>query len=420
MSATRKARGLKFFFHTVTPEQARSRLGEFGPVKTEAATVAAAAGRVLAREVRAPVDHPHFDRANMDGYAVHARDTFGASASVPAYLRLAGTISMGKAVRRVLGEGEAMRISTGGMLPPGADAVVMIEHTDEVGDGKVEIHRAVSPGENVVRRGEDIRRGDVVFERGHRLRPHDLGALTGLGITRVAVYRRPVVALIATGDEIVPPERVPRPGQVRAVNQFSLRPMIAAAGGVPRDLGVIPDRPERLRAVLARALRRADAVMISGGSSVGTKDMTLDVIGSFPNSAILFHGITIAPGKPTILARVLGRPVLGLPGHPVSAMIIFHHFGAPLVALLGGEAPAAAFAPPRLCRAVLGENVASAPGREDWVRVTLIDRDGQKIARPLPGKSANIFSLVKAQGMIGVPLEAEGLEAGTEVEVVLF
>jgi molybdopterin molybdotransferase len=420
MSHARAARGLRFFFQAVTPDEARAALADFPAVGTERIRVAEAAGRVLAEELRAPADLPHFDRANMDGYAVRAVDTFGASASIPAYLRVTATIPMGVAPRRPLGKGEAARISTGGMLPAGADAVVMIEHTEEVGDGRVELHRGVSPWQHVIRVGDDIRRGEPIFPRGRRLRAHDLGALTGLGVTRVRVYRRPRIALVATGDEIVPPERRPRPGQVRNVNQPSLRAMIAEAGGVVLDLGAVPDRPERLRGTLARALAGADCVMISGGSSVGAKDMTLEVIDSFPGSTTRFHGIQIAPGKPTILARALGKPVLGLPGHPVSALVIFSRFGAPLVRLLGGEAPATAFGDRRTTRAVLAENVASEVGREDWIRVTLECRDEGLVARPLRGRSAQIMSLVKADGMVRVPLTDEGLEAGTPVDVVLF
>jgi molybdopterin molybdotransferase len=344
---------------------------------------------------------------------------------------------MGKAVRRTLGGGEAMRISTGGMLPPGADAVVMVEYTEEVGRGSLEIHRAVAPWEHVVRIGDDIRAGDPIFRAGRRLRAHDLGALTGVGVTRVPVFRRPVVALAATGDEIVPPDDTPRPGQVRNVNQYSLRAMIAEAGGVAKDLGVIADRAEQLRPALVRALRAADVIMLSGGSSVGAKDMTLDIIGSLPGAETIFHGISIAPGKPTILARVRGErargrggragvPILGLPGHPVSALVIFHRFGAPLVRIVGGESAAAAFAPARVASAVLATNVDSQPGREDYVRVTLARRESADgsgaslLAHPIPAKSAAIFSLVRADGMIRVPLEAEGLEAGTEVEVILF
>lgn len=411
---------LKPFFRVVTTAEARAAMLRFPAVGGEAAAVRDAAGRVLARPLRAPGNLPHFDRATMDGYAVRAADTFGASASVPAYLRIAGTIEMGQAVAARLGKGRTMRIATGGMLPRGADAVVMVEHADEVGDEAVEIHRGVSPGEHVLKVGEDIAKGAPVFAAGKRLRPHDLGALTALGITRVAVYRRPRVALIATGDEIVPPERAPRPGQVRNVNQVSLAAMAAEAGAEVSDYGIVPDRPQRLRAALEKALERDDVVLLSGGSSVGAKDLTTEIIASLPRAEVFFHGISVAPGKPTLLARALGKPVMGLPGHPVSALVIFDLFAAPLLRAVGGEDPAGVFAPRRTARARLGRNVASQPGREDYVRVRLVDGAGGLVAEPLPGQSGAIFTLAHADGLVCIPANAEGLEDGAEVEVIRF
>lgn len=414
-------RVVKPFLRVLSPAEARRALERFPAVGRETIAVADAAGRVLASDVHAAEDMPHFHRASMDGYAVRAEDTFGASASQPGYLRLAGSIEMGEEATVAVGRGQAMRIATGGMLPPGADAVAMVEYCEELADGTLEIQRSVSPWESVLRIGEDVRRGERVFSAGRRLRAQDLGALSGAGFVRVDVFRKPRAALISTGDEIVPPEERPRPGQVRNVNQRSLLAMIAEAGAVPVDLGLVHDHPEELRAAIEHALADADAVLLSGGSSVGAKDVTLEVIGSFPDSEVLFHGISYAPGKPTILARALGRPVVGLPGHPVSALVTFRLFGAPLVRLLGGEPAGAAFAHERTARAVLARNVASEPGREDWVRVTLeTAADGRTLARPVPGKSGAIFSLVRADGMMRIPLEAEGLEAGEEVEVVLF
>jgi molybdopterin molybdotransferase len=418
--AVRGAATVKSFFRVVTTDEARTHIAAMPAVRTETIRVSNALGRVLAQDLAAAVDLPHFDRANMDGYAVRAADTFGASASIPAYLRLAGAVAMGKHPKRLLGKGEAMRIATGGMLPAGADAVVMIEYSEEVGDGTVEVHRGVAPWENVLRAGEDIAKGEPIFARGRRLRARDLGALTGVGITRLSVFRRPRVALISTGDEIVPPDARPRPGQVRNINAYSLMAMAAEAGALITDFGVIPDRRERLQAVLTTALARHDAVLISGGSSVGAKDITLEVISSFPRSEIVFHGISVAPGKPTILATALGKPVLGLPGHPQSALVIFDLFGAPLLRVLGGEDPAGVFAPARTLRARLSENIASQPGREDYVRVRVNERNGQHIAAPMAGKSGAIFNLVKADGLVCIPASADGLEAGTEVEVILF
>jgi len=416
---------VRSFFRVVPTDEARARIAECTCVATESVPVAKALGRVVAEGLSAAVDLPHFPRANMDGYAVRAPDTFGASASVPAYLKLTGTVEMGKEAKRAVGKGETMRIATGGMLPPGADAVVMIEYAEELGDASVtdatiEIHRGVAPWENVLRVGEDIAKGAAIFAPGRRLRARDLGALTGVGITRLRVFRRPRVALISTGDEIVAPDVAPRPGQVRNINAYSLLAMASEAGAVVSDFGVIPDRRDLIQRALARALARHDAVLISGGSSVGAKDITLDVIASFPRSEVIFHGISVAPGKPTILARALGKVVLGLPGHPMSALVIFELFGAPLLRVLGGEDPAGVFTPQRTVRARLSQNVASQTGREDYVRVTLSEHAGQRSAAPLPGKSGAIFNLVKADGLVRIPASAEGLEAGSEVEVILL
>jgi molybdopterin molybdotransferase len=412
---------VKAFFRVVTSAEAREQLAAFAPkTRTETIPVMEAHGRVLAKALTAPVDLPHFHRTNMDGYAVRAQDTFGASPSIPMYLKLVGTVEMGKESKRALKKGEAMRIATGGMLPPGADSMVMVEYTEEMGDGTIEVHRSTSPWENILRIGEDIKKSAPIFSAGRRLRAHDLGALTGVGITAVPVYRRPTVALISTGDEIVPPDQTPKPGQVRNINQYSLRAMIAEAGGETLDLGVVKDDRPAFETAMAKALKEADLVMISGGSSVGTKDMTVDVICAFPRSEMCFHGISIAPGKPTILAKAAGKPVMGLPGHPVSALVVFALFGAPLVRMVGGELATTAFTPPRTTRARLVQNVASAPGREDYVRVILESQNGALRARPLPGKSGAVFSLVQADGMFCIPHDEEGKEAGEEVEVILF
>jgi molybdopterin molybdotransferase len=417
---------VKPFFRVVTPAEARAALGRVTAVGCESVAVVHAAGRVLGERLEVPEDQPAFDRAHMDGYAVRARDTFGASTAVPAYLKLAGVVEMGKAPPAALARGCAMRIATGGMLPEGADAVVMIEYTEEVAGGQVEVQRAASPWEHVIRVGEDIARGAEVFPAGRRLRPHDVGALTGLGFTQVSVHRKPCVALIGTGDEIVDPATTPGPGQIRNVNQYSLRALALDAGAEVIDLGISPDTPETFARLLHEALASADAVLVSGGSSVGTKDMTLEVISGLPGSEVAFHGISVAPGKPTILAFVdSGRkgerlPLLGLPGHPVSALVIACVFGVPLLRLLGGEAPEMAFRPRATLHARLLRNVESAPGREDYVRVRLRSASGAWQAEPLPGKSGAVFSLVHADGYVVVDLNREGLEAGEQVEVVLL
>lgn len=415
---------IKPFFHVVTPDEARRAFARITPGGTERVAVVEAAGRVISERLVVPGDLPTFDRAHMDGYAVRARDTFGASSSLPTYLKLAGVVEMGRKPDSALSRGCAMRIATGGMMPEGADAVVMIEYTDEIAGGQVEIGRSVSPWQHVMRVGEDIVAGSEILPAGRRLRPHDLGALTGVGLLEVGVYRRPRVALIGTGDEIVDPATEPAPGQVRNINQYSLRAMAEAAGAEVLDLGVCRDDPVAFEKILAEALATADAVFVSGGSSVGVKDMTLDVIAALPETELVFHGISVAPGKPTILALVgvagQQRPIIGLPGHPVSALVIFAVFGLPVLRLMSGESAAVAFAPRTRVRARLLRNIDSAPGREDYVRVRLGEAGDERTAEPLPGKSAAIFSLVHADGYVVVDLNREGLEAGQDVDVVLF
>ena len=379
-----------------------------------------ARSRVLAEDLYSQVDLPHFHRAAMDGYAVKAKDTFGASQSLPAYLKLAGVVEMGKEATQAINKGEAMRISTGGMMPPDADAVVMVEYTDETDGGLVEIHRSVSPWQNVIQIGDDIKKGEPIFPRGRRLRAHDLGALTGVGISSIHVHKRPRVALISTGDEIVDADSNPKPGQVRNINQHSLSGLIEEAGGELKDWGVVRDDRAQLTEAVGAALAWADAVLLSGGSSMGAKDIALETILSFTDSQFIFHGISIAPGKPTIFAKACGKPILGLPGYPVSALVIFDLFGAPMLRRLGGESLDALERFTRTLRARLKTNIASQIGREDYVRVVL-ERDGTAyVATPLPSKSGAIFTLVKADGMVCIELNRDGLEQGEEVDVILF
>jgi molybdopterin molybdotransferase len=406
-------------FALVSCDDALEVLHHFRPVGSELVAVEDVAGRVLARAARAALDVPHFARAYMDGYAVRAADTAGASDALPARLRVVGAVEMGEPAPGRVRRSEAMRIPTGGMLPPGADAVVMVEHTTEA-NGDVRIARAAHTGQHVMRRGEDMRRGAVLFPAGHRCRTHDVGALAGIGVSRVLVHRRPRVAVIATGNEIVPPDVTPGPGQVRSINQYALRAMIAAEGGEAVDLGVIPDRRAAITHAFTRALRRADLVLFSGGSSVGIKDLTPAVVGAAPRARILVHGIRIKPGKPTLIARVGTTPVLGLPGHPVSALVVFEIFGAPLLRRLGGEPIAAAFTARMRVPARLASTITSAAGRDDFVRVRLESREDAWLAHPTSGGSAEIMSLVHADGMVRVDAATVTLEAGSPVVVQRF
>jgi molybdopterin molybdotransferase len=408
------------FFKVLAPQDALRLLLAVEPVGTERIASVKGRARVLAEDLHSAVDLPHFHRAAMDGYAVKAKDTFGASQSLPAYLKLAGVVEMGKETVRALAGGEALRISTGGMMPPESDAVVMVEYTDETTGGLVEVHRGVSPWQNVIQIGDDIKEGELVFRRSRRLRAHDLGALTGVGISSISVHKRPRVGLISTGDEIVDADTVPGPGQVRNINQHSLAGLIEECGAELRDWGVVRDDRAVLRRSIGEALEWGDLVLLSGGSSMGAKDIALDTILSFPDSEFIFHGISVAPGKPTIFAKSGGKPILGLPGYPVSALVIFDLFAAPMIRRLGGENVEPIGRLARTVKARLKTNIASQIGREDYVRVTLEGEAHQRVAVPLPSKSGAIFTLVKADGMVRIEMNQDGLEQGEEVEVILF
>lgn len=386
-------------------------------VAAEAIPTRDALDRVLAEDVVSPSDLPTFRRSTMDGFAVRAADTFGATEGLPAYLELVDEVFMGQSSEVALQAGECARIATGGMLPEGADAVVMVEQTQEVGPRTIEALRPVAPGENVVQVGEDVRTGDPIVSRGTILRPQDLGGLLALGITEVRVARRLRVAIVSGGDELVGPDEAPGPGQIRDINSYTLAALVRRGGHEPCLAGVFPDEFAVLQNAAAQAFARCDVLILSAGSSVSARDMTAQVVDALGRPGVLVHGVSLKPGKPTILAVCDGKAVFGLPGNPVSCMVTYELFVAPTLAHLSG----ATVPPRRTVSARLSRNIASVAGREDYIQVRL-DRqpDGELDAVPVFGKSNLIFTLVRSAGMLKIPLDAGGLNAGAEVEVVLF
>jgi molybdopterin molybdotransferase len=328
---------------------------------------------------------------------------------------------MGVAPSRGVGQGETVRVATGAMLPSGADAVVMIEYTAEHPDGTLEVRRAVAPGENVLKPGEDVARGELLFPAGRGLRPQEIGLLAAIGIRRLAAYKKPRVAILSTGDEIIPLDGTPAPGQVRDANAYLAAAQVAQWGGLPRLHGIIPDDFDALRKTLAAALIAADLILISGGSSVGVRDLTLTAIQDLPDSEILVHGVALRPGKPTILAAVgptNPQPLLGLPGHPASAAVVMEVLGRPLLLRLAGLIDQSPWG--RSATAVLSRNLAGATGREDFVRVRLRREETTLWADPVLGPSGLLSPLVKSDGLVMIPLGVEGLLKGEEVKVQLF
>jgi len=404
------------FFEVKTREQVWAEYRRFAPVGPEEVPLDRAYNRVLGEPIVAVEDLPGFARATVDGYAIRARDSFGASESQPALLTVVGDVGMGEVPPFEVGPGEAARVPTGGMLPGGADSAVMVEYTEELDRRSVAISRSVAPLENVIRPGDDVRAGNEVLAVGRRLRAQEIGLLAGLGRMKVTGSRRPRVAVISSGDEIVPADWAPGPAQLRDINSHSLAALVEECGGEPWQLGVVRDEFEPLRAACEQALEKADTCLISGGSSVGTRDLTLQVLSSFPGTEILVHGVAISPGKPTILVRARDRAFWGLPGHVASAMVVFHVLVRPFMDHLRGIPPSLGERWP--LRARLSRNVASRQGREDFIRVRLQQEGEGLLAEPIFGESGLISTLVRADGLVRIDRHTEGVYAGELVDVL--
>ncbi|MFH0845180.1 MAG: gephyrin-like molybdotransferase Glp, partial [Pseudomonadota bacterium] len=355
----------------------------------------------------------------MDGYAVKAKDTFGATESLPAMLEVMGEVGMGHIPSISVGGGQAVKISTGGMIPHGSDGVVMIEHCHLLDDMTIEVSRPIAPLENVIQPNDDFRKGETILKKGWRLRPQDVGILAGFGISKIPVYKRPKVAIISTGDEIVPISEKVEPGKVRDINSYTLSAFCSQTGAVPILMGLCTDNYNKLRGMVEEGLEIGDTVWISGGSSVGSRDITLKVLESLSNMEILVHGISISPGKPTIIARIGCRAVFGLPGHTASAMVVAEVFLTPFIARISGQEHSTPLSYYQV-EAELRRNIESASGREDYIRVRLVEEDGKLKADPIFGKSALISTLVNADGLVRVDRNKEGLYQGEIVKVMMF
>ncbi|MDO4297583.1 MAG: molybdopterin molybdotransferase MoeA [Lachnospiraceae bacterium] len=382
-------------------------------VLPECVPLSEAAGRVLARDVLAGEYVPDFNRSTVDGYAVRAKDTFGCSDSMPALLMQAGQVNMGEGAGLRVAEGVCVSVPTGGEVPDGADAMVMVEYTEDYGDGTIGILKPVAPGANMIYRGDDVAPGRIVLKAGKRLMPQDVGAMAAMGISGVTVAGRPRVGIISTGDELVPVDEAPGPGQIRDVNSTLLQSLLLADGAEAVLYGIVKDQKELLVSTVERALQECDMVLISGGSSVGAKDATCQVIEE--QGSVLIHGIAMKPGKPTILGKAGEKPVVGLPGHPVAAFFVTRLFVLPLLDRLTGL---------ERCRfpvkAMLEESVGANHGRAQYMGVFLRKEGNQIFARPIRSKSGLITSLAGAAGYFCIARDCEGMAAGTEIDVEIL
>jgi molybdopterin molybdotransferase len=409
---------MKEFFKVTDLDTVLEWPSRFARVERETIPITEALSRILAKDIVSDVNLPDFSRSIMDGFAVAASSTFGASEANPAYLNVPFTIAMGESPDFSIRPGEAARISTGGMLPKGADSVVMVEHTDVLDETTIEVYRSVAPGQNIIEIGEDFHASDTVLFKGQKLRPQEIGLLAAFGVAAVPVYRRPVVGIISSGDEVLPIHEIPTSGEIRDINSYTLSGQVMASGGIPRQLGIVKDSYEALLETCRKGLDQSDMVLVSGGSSVGMRDFTVEVLSRLPQAEILAHGISISPGKPTILAKIGDKQFWGLPGHVVSAMVVFHAVVRPFLEHIGGLE--ASHRRSKACYARLSRNIPSAQGRVDYVRVKLTEKRDTLIAEPVLGKSGLIHTMVRADGLIQIDKNTEGLDQDTEVRVELL
>jgi molybdopterin molybdotransferase len=377
-------------------------------------------GRICAEDILSPENLPPYPRSTMDGYALNARDTFGASEILPAYLEVKGEVAMGEFPESGPEPGTCYAIATGGILPPGTDAVVMLEHTVAVDAGMIEVVQPVAAGTNVIDVGDDIGKDEILLTAGHRIRPQDIGLLAGVGVKNIEVYSRMRVGIIATGDEIIPYDQKPPPGKIRDINSICLAAQVRSLDGEPSLYGIAADVEDDLSQKMNGAMTDNDIVLLSGSSSVGTRDLGEKVIAQMGPPGIIVHGVAIKPGKPVIIARAGQTMIYGLPGHPVSAAVAFDLFVRPAIFHLSGlvdkDLPK-----DRIVKARLKRNINSAAGRTDFVRVQLhTDQNHEHEAYPILGKSGALSTMVKAHGYIEIAEKIQGLKEGEIVAVKLF
>jgi len=407
------------FLTLIPPEQALERLLENLQVipSSEIVATSDALQRVTVAEVRAPHPLPEFARSTVDGFALRAVDTYGAAESLPAYLPLVGEVPMGAAPDFSISAVQCALIHTGGMLPAGANAVIMVEYTQTSRNDEVEILRSVAVGENVLQIGEDVSANQVVIPNGTLLRPAEIGGLMALGFVQIAVAKRPRVAIISSGDEVIHPEQSPSPGQVRDINSHTISAVVKRAGAIPVPYGIISDQLAAMDTAVSRAHRECDIVVVTAGSSASARDLTANVFDRLGKPGVLVHGINTRPGKPTILGVCEGKAVIGLPGNPVSALINASIFITPIINVLTGlrQTRPKPFVPARLTL-----NLASQAGREDWIPIKLIPSEDGYQAEPIFGKSNLIFTLAAADGLLRIPPDANGVSSGERVDIILL
>jgi len=405
---------------TRVPDARRLILDALSGIKPGSETVPLhmALDRISSADIIAGEDLPNCARSTMDGFAVVAADTFGASQSMPAYIDVAGEVLMGREPSGSVQRGTCFKIPTGGLVPPGADAVVMHEHTVEVDGRLIEVVKSVGAGSNVIKKGDDIRRQDVAVAAGKLLRPQELGLLAGLGIAEISVFRKISIGVLSTGDEVIDYTEPLVPGKIRNINSIVLAGACRRLGASVTDYGIVSDSEAAFFSTVEKAVAENDLVLFSGGSSVGVRDLGEQAIARLGDPGIIVHGVSLKPGKPVIIGLCGTTPVFGLPGHPVSAMVCFDLFVNPVIASISGRTDSEIQHPSVPAR--LMRNVNSAPGRLDVVRVSLSLENGEYRATPVLGKSGAISTLSRAHGYFLIAEDSQGCTSDETVEVILY
>jgi molybdopterin molybdotransferase len=407
------------FFKVISVDETRKILNKLAEKKqenTEKISLLKALGRICARDILSPLNLPNFNKSTVDGYALRHKDVNGASESIPSMLDLIGVVRMGEVSNYVVKSGECAYVPTGGKIPNNADSVAMIEYSEEFGANTILIQKSTSIGENILYEGDDIKKDEIILSKGKLINSYDIGLLAGLGIGELEVNKKVKVAILSTGDEIIDIDENSVETSIRDINGYALYSLCETLGCDIVDKKIVKDNFEKLKETIENMKNQADLILMSGGSSVGTKDYTKDLIESFPNSQVLVHGIAIKPGKPTIIGEIEDTVIIGLPGHPVSSLIVFKALVESFIRKISGKLEGKKIQ----IEGILSEDVHNAPGRETYQMVNLIYENNEYIVKPIYGKSGMISLLTKNNAYICLSKDMEGIRKGTKVKVNLL
>ena len=407
------------FFDVVTPKEAIKKLlskKKFPEMVSEKINTVNSNGRILSQDIKSSINLPHFNRSSMDGYAIYASDSNGVSLSSPNYLEIIEEIKMGDVPKHKILTGKTSRIFTGGMIPKGSNAVIMEEDTEELGNNMIEIKKPVSIGENIIFSGEETKKGNIIINKGTKIRSQEIGSLLESGFTEIFVSKKPVIGVLSSGDELIPPENTLELGKIRDINTYTISNLINNSGGIAEIFPILPDDLNSQLNQAKKALQFCDMLIFSAGSSISYRDTTAEVINSLDKPGVIVHGISVKPGKPTILGLSGKKPIIGLPGNPVSSIMIFINIVKPILDKLNNHISVIT----KQIDCTLTEDISSQTGREDYVQVSIRSADQKILATPVFGKSNLINTLVNSDGFVTIPPETGGLYKNSIVKVKTY